>query len=188
MPRCVRAGRLASALICTRAGRTPPTPATGLGPPRTHLHGDRTPRRMVLVAAGSASDGRALHAGASAPARTFPAGTCPMPRSATGLGWPLPTATVRLGSPLPHLHLDTARPRPRPHQHCNSNANKTGCTPSHIRTETWLAPGACSTMTGLTPPTSSGTESARPSHICTGTGRGPADERMLSCADCAADG
>jgi hypothetical protein len=32
--------RPASALFCTRAGRTPPTPATGLGPPRPHLHRD----------------------------------------------------------------------------------------------------------------------------------------------------
>ena len=181
--------RPASALICTRAGRIPPTPATGLGPPRPHLHWDRTPRRMVLVAAGGASDGRALHAGASAAARTFPAGTLPdaeicdgtglapahscratgltPPTSALGHSSPLPTAASALQQqrkqdwvhPVPHSYGDMARPW--------SMFNDDWAHPSHIL---------------------SGTESARPSHICTGTGRAPAHGRMLSCADCAADG
>jgi hypothetical protein len=49
------------ALICTRAWLLPPTSAPGLNaaPHAVHVHRDWTQRRMLLVAAGSASDGLA---------------------------------------------------------------------------------------------------------------------------------
>jgi hypothetical protein len=109
------------------------------------------------------------------------------PTSEPGLGSPPPTAAVRLGSPLPHLHLDTARSRPRPHQHCNSKATGLGAPrPTFVsrhgspleHVQQWAYPSRIF----------SGRESARPSHVCTGTGRAPAHGKMQYRADRAADG
>jgi hypothetical protein len=211
-PASARTGSARPALTCTRAGPTQSLPFKPRGLQISpHLHRDRTPRRMPLVAAGSASDGRALHEDADGAARSVSAGipSPRMPRLAPGLGCSplMPRSESSLGSPrpalhqeracprpqlpcdwapLPHLHLDTARSRPRSHQHCNSKATGLGAPRptfvlrhgSPLEHVTWAHPSHIF----------SGTESARPSHVCTGTGRAPAHGRMLSCADRTADG
>jgi len=110
---------------------------------------------MVLVAAGSASDGREMHAGASAAARTFPAGI-PFPR-------------------FPDLHRDWARPQPdlrRDSAHPSALRLRTGrARPRPLRYQGW--PNPCSHLTHtptrwlvqIIPPTSApGLSSPQPTH------------------------
>jgi hypothetical protein len=112
---------------------------------------------MVLVSAGSASDGREWHDEAYAAARTFPActicdGTGLAPaHSYRATGLTPPTSALGHGSQFAPAHgrISTA----------TATQTRLGA-PRPTFAETGLTAGACSTMTGLTHPTSSGTESA----------------------------
>ena len=73
------------------------------------------------------------------------------PTSAPGEGLSPPTAAVRLGSPSTSA-LGHCSPPPTAASALQQQGNRTGGTPSHIRIETWLAPGACSTMGSPLPP------------------------------------